>query len=72
MTNDEITTIQLRKSTRDALKRYGHKDETLDEIIALLLAKAQSEGSDKCMMADGMYCKEGKCMAWKDCKKRGI
>ncbi len=34
---EEITTIQLRRSTRDALKRLMRKDETYDEGLRRLL-----------------------------------
>ncbi|HMA83567.1 MAG: hypothetical protein KGY67_00270 [Candidatus Thermoplasmatota archaeon] len=30
------TTIQIRKSTREKLKRFGHKGETYDQIIERL------------------------------------
>jgi hypothetical protein len=30
---DALTTIQLRKATRDRLKQFGGKGETYDEIL---------------------------------------
>jgi len=30
------TTIQIKKSTREKLKRFGHKGETYDQIIERL------------------------------------
>jgi hypothetical protein len=36
---DGITTIQVRKSTRDRLASMGRKNETYDEIINKLLDK---------------------------------
>lgn len=33
----ELTTIPIRKETRDALKKQGFKDETYDEIIRRLI-----------------------------------
>jgi hypothetical protein len=37
--SDEVTTIQIKKATRGALKRMGVKGETYDEIIQRLLAE---------------------------------
>jgi hypothetical protein len=36
---DGITTIQLRKSTRDRLASMGRKNDTYDDIINALLDK---------------------------------
>jgi len=33
----QITTIPLRKSTRDQLKNMGKKGQTFDDLICLLL-----------------------------------
>ncbi len=35
--SDELTSIKLRKSTRDVLKSVGKKGETYDDIINRLL-----------------------------------
>jgi hypothetical protein len=41
---EEITTIQIRKTTRDKLKELGKKGETYDDIVnALLSAKERAE-----------------------------
>jgi len=37
---ENITTIQINKSTRDELKKHGIKGETYDEIIRRLLELA--------------------------------
>ena len=37
MANNDITTIQLSRETRDQLKELGKKGETYDEIIKKLL-----------------------------------
>lgn len=34
---DKITSIQLRKSTRDALAALGGKDDTFEDIILRLI-----------------------------------
>jgi hypothetical protein len=34
----EMTTIPLKKSTRDNLKNIGKKGQTFDDLICLLLA----------------------------------
>jgi hypothetical protein len=34
---DDITTIQIRKTTRDELKKLGIKGETYDTVIRRLL-----------------------------------
>ena len=36
--SEATTTIQIEKTTREALKRIGANGETYDEIIQLLLA----------------------------------
>lgn len=38
---DNITTIQIRKSTRDELKKLGIKGETYDTVIRRLLETAK-------------------------------
>jgi hypothetical protein len=38
---DNITTIQVRKSTRDELKKLGIKGETYDTVIRRLLETAK-------------------------------
>lgn len=35
-----ITSIPMKKETRDRLKRYGYKDETYDELINRILEYA--------------------------------
>jgi hypothetical protein len=35
--NDDVTTIPLRKGTRDLLKEIGKKSETYDDIILRLI-----------------------------------
>ncbi|MHA1520306.1 MAG: DUF7557 family protein [Promethearchaeota archaeon] len=37
----EITTIPLKKTTRDKLKTFGKKGETYDEVIRKLLQLAE-------------------------------
>jgi hypothetical protein len=39
--NEEITTIQITKATRDELKKHGTKGDTYDEIIRKLLEQAK-------------------------------
>lgn len=36
-----ITTIPVKKETRDELKKIGHKDETYDDVIRKLLKVAE-------------------------------
>ncbi len=36
--SSEVTTIQIGKATREALKRIGAKGETYDDVIQRLLA----------------------------------
>jgi hypothetical protein len=38
---DDITTIQIKKTTRDELKKLGIKGETYDTIIRRLLDTAK-------------------------------
>lgn len=38
---EELTTIQLSKETRDELKNLGKKGETYDEIVKKLLKSAK-------------------------------
>jgi len=38
---DEITTIQLTKTTRDRLKKFGHKEEPYDSILNRLMDNAK-------------------------------
>jgi len=35
--NDEMTTIPLKKGTRDLLKEVGKKNETYDDLILRLI-----------------------------------
>ena len=37
----EITTIPLKKKTRDQLKKFGHKGETYDTVINKLITIAE-------------------------------
>lgn len=37
MVDEEITTIQLKVSTRAKLKKLGKKDETYDDLILKLI-----------------------------------
>ena len=37
----EVTTIPIRKDTRDMLKSFGKKGETYDQIIRKLMEKAE-------------------------------
>ncbi|MHA1719276.1 MAG: DUF7557 family protein [Promethearchaeota archaeon] len=39
----EITTIPLKKKTRDQLKKFGHKGETYDTVINKLLSIAEQQ-----------------------------
>ncbi|MBI5060786.1 MAG: hypothetical protein HZB67_00560 [Candidatus Aenigmarchaeota archaeon] len=39
----ENTTIQVKKETREMLKRYGYKDETYDRIISRLVKIANRQ-----------------------------
>lgn len=43
----DITTIQLRKQTREELKKCGPKGSTYDEIITNLIIDAKSQGVGK-------------------------
>jgi len=38
-----ITTIQISTETRDALKKYGKKGDTYDDIISRLIEKAKNK-----------------------------
>lgn len=38
-----LTTIQIKKETREVLKKYGRKDETYDEIIRKLVEIANRQ-----------------------------
>ena len=37
MVQDKITTIQLKTSTREKLKKLGMKDESYDDVILKLI-----------------------------------
>ena len=37
MANNMLTTIQIKKETREKLKRFGHKAESYDDIIQRLM-----------------------------------
>ena len=37
----DITTIPLKKKTRDQLKKFGHKGETYDTVINKLMSIAE-------------------------------
>lgn len=39
----EITTIPLKKKTRDQLKKFGHKGETYDTVINKLMSIAEQQ-----------------------------
>ncbi|HJR84084.1 MAG TPA: hypothetical protein VJ772_01820, partial [Nitrososphaeraceae archaeon] len=39
LTNPELTTIQIKKSTRNTLKHLARKDENYDDLINQLLKK---------------------------------
>jgi hypothetical protein len=39
----DITTIPVRKSTKDRLKSFGLKGQTYDEILANLMEKVEYE-----------------------------
>jgi len=41
---EDITTIQITKTTRDELKKHGIKGDTYDEIIQRLLKLANKTG----------------------------
>jgi hypothetical protein len=43
----EKTTIEVEKSTREALKLLGRKGETYDQIIMRLIAKESNEISNQ-------------------------
>jgi len=43
LVNGEVTTIQVKKETREELKAIGGKGETYDEIIQRLLQKNKEE-----------------------------
>jgi len=48
MTMDpSMTTIPLRKTTRDALKRLGRKDETYDQVLSRLIQAATQDSEDE-------------------------
>jgi len=44
MEQENATTVQLSKETRDQLKELGKKGETYDEIIRRLLKLAEQKG----------------------------
>ena len=44
MEQEDATTIQLSRETRDQLKELGKKGETYDEIIRRLLKLAKQKG----------------------------
>lgn len=39
----EDTTIRISMETRDALKAYGRKDETYDDLLRRLLKEAEKK-----------------------------
>lgn len=43
MTNHELTTIQVKKSTRKTLKHLARKDESYDDLINQLLNLKEKE-----------------------------
>lgn len=44
MGQEDVTTIQLSRETRDQLKDLGKKGETYDEIVRRLLKLAKQSG----------------------------
>lgn len=38
MASADLTTIAVSRETRDLLRRYGHKGQTYDDVIRLLIA----------------------------------
>jgi hypothetical protein len=42
----DITTVKLRKATRDRLAKLGNKTETFDDIISRLIEFYRNNGGD--------------------------
>ena len=40
--DDQITTLRVRKSTRDRLRELGKKDDSYDDIINRLIEEAKA------------------------------
>ena len=45
MAAEEVTTIQIKKSTRDKLLEAGRKDETYDDLLLRLIECLGKKGS---------------------------